>query len=99
MTHSTRLLCERNAGIRYHGNDEIREGGRFKTSLEIDQKLYYLARLQISNVAKADGGEYRAVAKNKQGQGTATINLNFEGGDKPKYANELKTKINHARTL
>lgn len=72
-------------GVRYHGNNEIKEGGRFKTSLEVDQKLYYLARLQISGVAKADSGEYRACAKNKHGQGTATINLNFEGGDKPKY--------------
>lgn len=35
---------------------------------------------------KADSGEYRAVAKNKHGQGVATINLNFEGGDKLKYA-------------
>lgn len=72
--------------IRYHGTNELRESTRFKTSLELDQKLYYLARLQINNVAKTDGGEYRAVAKNKHGQGTATINLNFEGGDKPKYA-------------
>lgn len=71
--------------LRYHGASEIKEGGRFKTSLELDQKLYYLARLQINTVIKADGGEYRAVAKNKQGQGTAIINLNFEGGDKPKY--------------
>lgn len=55
-------------------------------SLELDQKLYHLARLQIDNVAKGDAGEYRAVAKNKHGQGVATINLNFEGGDKLKYA-------------
>lgn len=55
-------------------------------SLELDQKLYHLARLRIDNVAKGDAGEYRAVAKNKHGQGVATINLNFEGGDKLKYA-------------
>lgn len=53
-------------------------------SLELDQKLYHLARLRIDNVAKEDAGEYRAVAKNKHGQGVATINLNFEGGDKLK---------------
>lgn len=73
--------CER----RYHGNEEIRDSARYKISLELDQKLYHLARLQINNVMKADGGEYRAVAKNKHGQGVATINLNFEGGDKLKY--------------
>lgn len=55
-------------------------------SLELDQKLYHLVRLKIDNVAKGDAGEYRAVAKNKHGQGVATINLNFEGGDKLKYA-------------
>lgn len=71
---------------RYHGSDEVREGGRYKMSLELDQKLYHLARLRIDNVAKEDAGEYRAVAKNKHGQGVATINLNFEGGDKLKYA-------------
>lgn len=53
-------------------------------SLELDQKLYHMARLEITDVVKADKGEYRAVAKNKYGVGTATINLNFEGDDKPK---------------
>lgn len=71
--------------IRYHGTNEIRDNARYKMSLELDQKLYYLARLQINNVAKSDSGEYKAIAKNKHGLGTATINLNFEGGDKPKY--------------
>ena len=54
-------------------------------SLELDQKLYHLAKLQIGKVAKQDSGEYKAVAKNKHGQGVATINLNFEGGDRLKY--------------
>lgn len=62
----------------------MKEGGRFNTSLELDQKLYHLARLRIDSVAKGDAGEYRAVAKNKHGQGVATINLNFEGGDRLK---------------
>ena len=69
---------------RYHGTDELSEGGRYQMSMELDQKLYHLARLQITRVAKADSGEYKAVARNKQGQGVATINLNFEGGDKLK---------------
>ena len=53
-------------------------------SMELDQKLYHLVRLQISKVTKVDSGEYKAVARNKHGQGVATINLNFEGGDKLK---------------
>lgn len=70
---------------RYHANEEIKEDKRYKMSLELDQKLYHLARLKISNVAKGDSGEYKAIATNKHGQGVATINLNFEGGDKLKY--------------
>jgi hypothetical protein len=49
-----------------------------------DQKLYFIARLEIVNVKNTDKGEYRAIAKNIYGQGVATINLNFEGAAKPK---------------
>lgn len=69
---------------RFHGKEEIHDGGRYKISMVVDQKLYYLARLEISKVEKSDKGEYRAVAINKYGAGTATINLNFQGDDKPK---------------
>lgn len=51
-------------------------------SLELDQKLYHMARLEISNVVSGDQGEYRARARNKHGEGIATINLNFEGATK-----------------
>lgn len=69
---------------RFHGNNEIKEGGRYTTSMEIDEILYFLARLDINEVETGDKGEYRAIAKNKYGSGTATINLNFEGDGKPK---------------
>lgn len=61
-------------------------------TLEQDQKLYHMARLEISSVQTSDSGEYRAVAKNKIGEGTATINLNFEGGGKPKYVYHTLTQ-------
>lgn len=48
----------------------------------MDQKLYYMACLEISSVVSADQGEYRALAKNRHGIGVATINLNFESGSK-----------------
>lgn len=48
-----------------------------------------MARLEISKVITGDKGEYRAVARNKYGEGVATINLNFEGNGKPKYARFL----------
>lgn len=41
-----------------------------------------MACLEISNVVSNDQGEYRVKAKNKHGEGVATINLNFEGGSK-----------------
>lgn len=43
-----------------------------------------MARLEIIGVEDSDKGEYRALAKNKHGEGVAKINLNFESGDKPK---------------
>lgn len=44
-----------------------------------------MARLEIIGVENSDRGEYRALAKNKHGEGVAKINLNFEGSGKPKY--------------
>lgn len=69
---------------RYHGNKIVEESKRYITSLEVDQKLYYIAKLEIQNVETTDQGTYRAVATNTYGEGVATINLNFEGNDKPK---------------
>ncbi len=69
---------------RYHQGSPIKEGGRFKTSIIQDAKLYYVATLEISNVDATDGGEYKAMATNAHGEGVANINLNFEGSGKPK---------------
>ncbi|XP_023159072.1 muscle M-line assembly protein unc-89-like isoform X4 [Ceratitis capitata] len=66
----------------YHGQEEIKEGGRYIMSLSLDQKLYYMARLEISSVMSSDQGEYRARATNQHGEGLATINLSFESGSK-----------------
>lgn len=41
-----------------------------------------MARLEITSVVSGDQGEYKAVARNRHGDGVATINLNFEGGSK-----------------
>lgn len=71
---------------RFHKGKLVQDDSRHKTSIEIDQKLYHIARLEILNVQIIDGGEYKAVAKNKHGEGTATINLNFANDEsgKPK---------------
>lgn len=69
---------------RFHIKEPINDGGRYKMTVERDQKLYHMVKLEITNVVNGDRGEYRAVAKNKHGEGVATINLNFEGSGKPK---------------
>jgi hypothetical protein len=53
-------------------------------SIVQDAKQFYVVSLEIANVDAADGGDYKAVAKNAHGEGSAHINLNFEGSGKPK---------------
>ena len=55
--------------------------------MQLDEKLYHLCRLEITNVDSADAGCYRAVAKNPSGEGQATINLTFEEGKTLKTIN------------
>lgn len=76
---------------RFHGKEEVKAGGRYSITLEQDQTLYHMARLEITKVVTGDKGEYRAIARNKHGEGVATINLNFDGSDKPKYIYSLQT--------
>ncbi|VEN57317.1 unnamed protein product [Callosobruchus maculatus] len=68
----------------FHGKEEIKTNSRYTMTIEVDEVLYYLARLEINNVKKNDGGEYKAVAKNVYGTATAYINLDFESTEKPK---------------
>lgn len=69
---------------RFHAKEPLKEGGRYRMTLDADQKLYHMAKLEITQVVTGDRGEYRALARNKHGEGVATINLNFEGSGKPK---------------
>lgn len=69
---------------RFHAKEPLSEGGRYRMTLDADQKLYHMAKLEITQVVTGDRGEYRALARNKHGEGVATINLNFEGSGKPK---------------
>jgi len=61
---------------RYHGQ-HIVKGSKYSSSLNIDQKLYYLAKLEIQNAEETDSGVYRAEATNSHGNCVATVNLNF----------------------
>lgn len=76
----------RDVPCRFHGNEQLVNGPRFHMMLEADQKLYFIAKLEIRGVQATDKGEYRAVATNKHGESVATINLNFDSaaGGAPK---------------
>ncbi|XP_022255917.1 muscle M-line assembly protein unc-89-like, partial [Limulus polyphemus] len=67
----------------YHAGKLIKDGGRFKYILTSDKKNHSVS-LEVGQVTAKDGGEYKVIAKNKNGEGLATINLNFEGDGKPK---------------
>jgi hypothetical protein len=61
---------------RYRGQTIVK-GSKYSSSLNVDQKLYYLAKLEIANTEETDSGEYRAEAINVHGKCVATINLNL----------------------
>ncbi|XP_076353504.1 neural cell adhesion molecule 1-like [Tachypleus tridentatus] len=67
----------------YHNGKAIKDGGKFKYVLTSD-KYNHSVVLEITKIAAKDGGEYKVIAKNKHGEGYATISLNFEGDGKPK---------------
>ena len=74
----------------YHNDTRLKGSRRHKMTLtEADSKLFYFCHLEISNVEAADAGVYKAVAKNKIGEGTATINLAFEEGKESQIWNGL----------
>lgn len=55
--------------------------------VEKDGKVNFLVSMTVTSVTSADEGEYKAIASNKNGEGVATMNLNFEGqteDEKPK---------------
>lgn len=71
---------------RSHGDKVLKSSDKYSISLEVDQKLYYLARLEIKNVQAADKGEYRIAAKNTLGEAKSHVQLNFlDDQGRPKW--------------
>ncbi|XP_058812495.1 twitchin isoform X5 [Topomyia yanbarensis] len=66
----------------YHEKSEVQMGGRFQSEVEEDQNHCYLIRFTIKDVKQLDRGVYNFLAKNKHGDSTATINLNFDSSAK-----------------
>lgn len=80
ITFECRLVADPSPTLQwYHEGTLIKESSRHKCRLLTD-KHNQVASLLIEEVTAADGGEYKVVAKNKHGEGTATINLNFDEG-------------------
>lgn len=78
-----RLIADPQPVIEWYKKGKLlKEGPRHKYLLQSDQHTF-LAGLEISKVTAEDGGEYKLLAKNSHGEGTANINLNFDQG-KPK---------------
>ncbi|XP_033116214.1 twitchin-like [Anneissia japonica] len=79
------FLCELTADPEpklawYRDGKEIKDGGRYKMTVEYDEG-YYFVMLSLTDVTAKDGGQYQVVAKNKLGESKSTIDLNFETAD------------------
>lgn len=65
----------------FHDDKPLTATGKHRMICEKDdqhgQHKYYVA-LQVDDVTVDDAGKYRVVARNKEGEGTATISLNFD---------------------
>ncbi|XP_065220483.1 twitchin isoform X27 [Planococcus citri] len=61
-----------------HNKKALKSSDKYLISLEVDQKLYYLARLEIKDVQATDNGEYRITAKNPLGDAKAHVQLNLQ---------------------
>jgi hypothetical protein len=62
----------------YKGNELVKQGGRYKLGHAADKNTHTIT-LEIDKVGAGDGAEYKATAKNKAGEASATITLNFSG--------------------
>lgn len=63
--------------FRQHDNKVLKSSSKYLISLEADQKLYHLARLEIRNVEYSDRGDYQITAKNTLGEAFAHAQLNL----------------------
>merc|ERR1711963_1230081 len=83
----------------FHNDKSLSAGSRHKFTMELDEKLYHLCRLEITNVDSADAGCYKAIAKNASGEGQATINLTFEEGTKTKIPDGIPPRFPKKPTI
>lgn len=63
----------------FRGTTPLQESDRIKMQVENTSGNTYNVLMNITGVTQADGGSYKVVAKNKLGEMSASINLNFNG--------------------
>lgn len=80
ITFECRLVADPEPKIEwYHKTTLVKEDSRHAYKM-VSDKYNRLASLIISDVKSSDGGLYKVVARNKHGEGNATIDLNFDEG-------------------
>lgn len=81
----------------YHRNAAIQADARHTLNVTSD-KNNHMGTLTIRDVVASDGGLYKAVAKNKLGEGSATIDLNFDEG-KPQVEDAMAPRFPKKPTI
>jgi len=73
----------------FRGTTPLQESDRIKMRVDNTSGNTFNVYMDITGVTQEDGGSYKVVAKNKLGEMSASINLNFNG----KYVLIVKTHI------
>ena len=63
----------------FRGQTPLSQSDRIKMRVDAAGGNTYNVLMDITGVTPADGGSYKVVAKNKLGEVSASINLNFNG--------------------
>lgn len=63
----------------FRGQTPLQESDRIKMRVDNAGGNTYNVAMDITGVTQQDGGSYKVVAKNKLGEMSASINLNFNG--------------------
>ncbi|KAL7669549.1 hypothetical protein ACOME3_010201 [Neoechinorhynchus agilis] len=61
----------------YKGTDKLETGGRYIINIQSLPDDSYLVSCTVKDIQATDGGAYRVVAKNANGEATATLSLNI----------------------
>uniref|UniRef100_T1JM28 Ig-like domain-containing protein n=1 Tax=Strigamia maritima TaxID=126957 RepID=T1JM28_STRMM len=68
----------------YRGDEKLSENSRTVFRITPIEPRKYMVVLELDNVIETDAGMYKVMAKNKLGEVSASINLNFSPADEPK---------------